>query len=173
MVHDIGNVVTSYHWAAVKAVLVFNAGCIVKKHAPMTKDIIHIECLTACKKSIDDLDNAHFSKAARTFSWLPTGTKVYQSLARPTQSAKTNLTPPSSLLSQLFPAAFPPHGGSEWEAVSYSIQYTLALLRDQDSSPGSVMLLQFPGICDFSQGWASGILKISRKRWRRGTIYPV
>ena len=83
MVHYIGgNMVTSDHWAAVKAVLVLNAGCIVNKHAPMTKENIQIECLAAYKKSIADLDPAYFSEAARTSSWLPTGTKVYQLLER-------------------------------------------------------------------------------------------
>jgi hypothetical protein len=68
MVHYIGgNMVTSDHWAAVKAVLVFNAGCIVNKHAPMTKENIQIECLAAYKKSITDLDPAYFSEAARHF----------------------------------------------------------------------------------------------------------
>ena len=68
MVHYIGgNMVTSDHWAAVKAVLVFNAGCIVNKYAPMTKENIQIECLAAYKKSIADLDPAYFSEAARHF----------------------------------------------------------------------------------------------------------
>ena len=41
MVHYIGRkMVTFNHWAAVKAVLVFNAGCIVNKYAPMTKENI-------------------------------------------------------------------------------------------------------------------------------------
>ena len=68
MVHYIsGNMVTSDLRAAVKAVLVFNAGCIVNKQSPMTKENIQIECLTAYKKSIADLDPAYFSEAARHF----------------------------------------------------------------------------------------------------------
>jgi hypothetical protein len=42
----------------------------------------------------------------------------------------------------------------------------------RESIPGYVMVLEFPGIVDFSQGQAGGILKI-RKQWQRGTIYPI
>ena len=83
MVHYIGgNMVTSDHWAAVKAVLVFNAGCIVNKLAPMTKENIQSKCSAAYKKSIADLDPAHFSETARHFFMAAHRDKVYQLLAR-------------------------------------------------------------------------------------------
>jgi hypothetical protein len=67
MVHYIGGQVHAVHWAACKAVLVFQAGIVVCKLHTMTKSCIqaaHLECYT---ELVSRLDPLYFSKESQAY----------------------------------------------------------------------------------------------------------
>ncbi|KAI2512245.1 hypothetical protein MHU86_2121 [Fragilaria crotonensis] len=67
MVHYIGGEVLPEHWNACKAVLVFQAGCLVSKLNSMTKANMQLACLDAYKSSVSELDSIYFSTDSRIF----------------------------------------------------------------------------------------------------------
>jgi hypothetical protein len=68
MVHYIGGHVTPDHWLACKACLVFMAGCMVCKLAPMSKAAMQNICLEGYRSLVSELDPTYFGDDARAFS---------------------------------------------------------------------------------------------------------
>ena len=67
MVHYIGGHVMPDHWLACKACLVFMAGCMVCKLAPMSKAAMQNICLEGYRSLVSELDPTYFGDDACAF----------------------------------------------------------------------------------------------------------
>ena len=61
MVHYFGGEILPEHWNACKAVLVFQAWCLVNKLSTMTKTNMQLACLDAYKLSVLELDSIYLN----------------------------------------------------------------------------------------------------------------